>query len=164
MPSATISFSIRDGLGTTATALFYATVDDTATVADLDAEVTALAALVDALIDGQIVASHVSLNGGPIGGAPAAASRVEQGVLIDFKNGAGKRWGEFIPSLADAHITAGKPATGPVDALATHMLAGVSGITYATSQYGDLGAVSSAVISFRKRRRQLERTSFEVLP
>lgn len=165
MTAAVISLSIRDGLGTTNSATFYAEVADTATAADLTAEVAALAALVDGIIDGQIVGSHVSLKGGVVGSAAASASRVEQGALIDFRNPTtDTRWGEFIPALADANITAGKPTAAPVDALAAHMLAGATGIAYTTSQGGDLGAVSSAVISFRQRRRQLSRTSLVKLP
>jgi hypothetical protein len=161
---ATISLSIRDGLGTTNTARFYATVADTVTAASLAAEVAALAGLVDGLIDGQIESTKVSLKGGAVGGSADSASRVEQGLVLDFRNPAtDTTWGEFVPALADANIAAGKPAPTPVNALAAHMIAGATGIAYTTSQGGALGAVSSAFVSFRQRRKQLERTSFEVL-
>jgi hypothetical protein len=165
MPNATISLAIVDGLGTRSSALFYATVDGTATATALQAEVDALAALVGALIDGEIVATSISLTSVPAGvGTPAASSRVEQGVLIEFKNAAtGHRWGEFIPSLADAAIIAGRPDPAPVAALADHMVAGAATVHYTTSAGAALGAVSSAFISFRQRRKQLSKTSFELV-
>lgn len=163
--NATISLHIVDGLGTRSSALFYATVDGAATATALQAEVDALVALVQALIDGKIVSTSVSLTSVPAGGAPAAASRVEQGVLITFLNPAtGHKWGEFIPSLADDAIVANRPDPAPVEALASHLIAGAATVHYTTSAGAALGAASSAIISFRQRRKQLERTSFETLP
>jgi hypothetical protein len=171
----TVSVGIVDSLGTEASNTYYAEVDGAAvTAAGLLTMWNTLAQKVDAVVGGQIVRGHVSVVANPatvaspaLKTAPTAGSRVEQTAVLNFSDViSSKKFGEAVPSLADANITGGKinlTAGQPVPLLVSFLTTASSTIAWANANQQTLVALVDAVISFRKRgRRSLRRSSFEL--
>jgi hypothetical protein len=163
-----LSYTIQDELGTKASETFYALVDPASTVTQLAAEWQALASLIAAVSDGGIPRGSIALLEVPTAPiTPAAGSRVEQTGLFNFSNNVTPhRFGEAVPALKDSVIVGGKinlADTGVaalVAALATTFNGGLG--VFTTNNAQALVALVDAVLSFRKRRRQLSRSSFEL--
>jgi len=164
------SFTVQDGLGTKASMIIYALLDPTKTVANLVTDIQAWATLIEPIIDSKILLADAVVSVTPTvdqTGKPADASRVEQTGVFNFANGSTtRRFGEAVPALADAVITGGTIDLADTDVAAFVTAMGAASGT-ATSQatnnsFQDLTSLVDAFLSFRKRRKQLLRSSFEV--
>jgi hypothetical protein len=160
--------TIADELGTTANSNAYISGDDAQTLAQVRTAAQLWATDLDGLTAGQLTSLRVSIHPALPGGikaTPAAGSRVEATAVINLRAGAsGHRFGTVIPAIKDALIVAGKlnladiAITTFVGLLQGAVLAG----TYTTPAGNALGVVVDAILSFRKRRKQLARSSFEL--
>lgn len=161
------SLTIRDGLGVEASTVAYVVVPDTTTLAGIAAAAGTWALDVDATIDGAITGLRVELAPALPGGLKAAtgatwaASRVEQTGVLNFKNATTKyRFGMPLPSIRSDVIS-----TGKIDLTDTAIAALITLLTsgaFSNTAQQALTALVDAIISFRKRRKQLQRSSFEV--
>jgi hypothetical protein len=163
------SYTVIDELGTESSVPFYVLLDPALTVGDMlvDANTTTAQAL-DKLTDGQITQVRAAVLSNPIGvkNAPIAASRVEQTGLFNFFNTSNtRRFGEALAAFKSSLIVNGKinlSATDVVNFITLLTTAFADG-EYATNEYIPLagGSLADALLSFRKRRRQLSRSSAE---
>lgn len=165
---AQFSFRILDELGTKASMVVYALADPTKTIANLAADWETLAALIDAITGGQITGGEAKLITAPSGDekvAPAAGSRVEQTGVFDYPAGtSGRLFGEAVPSIADAVLSGGAINLSDADvaAFVAAMTTPTANTEPVSNMYLDLGALHDAFLSFRKRRKQLTRSSYEL--
>jgi hypothetical protein len=171
-----VRFSITevDQLGTEASEAFYALVDPEATVAALLSAWAVLAQDVDAVASGQIIRGGITIVPDPaavldppLRNVPSVGSRVEQGVVLNFGlTGSSRRWGQSVPCLDSANISAGKPDLTPATAipdLANFLItSGIAVLTWVSADHLPIAVLRDALLSFRKKRKQLSRTSFEV--
>jgi len=167
---ARFSFSILDGLGTRASMNVPAMIDPAMTVTQAVAAWAANATALDAMIDGQIIGGGVEIVHAAIGkGAPTSASRVEQTGVFDFRNATTTHvFGVAVPSLADAVISGGTillTEDGVVDVWLDILEAAITGGgVYTNAAQQAITALADAFLSFRKRRKQLSRSSRELGP
>jgi hypothetical protein len=163
-----LSVTVRDELGTEASEVFYGLADPTSTLATAEAAWATLTADLDPVLSAQIVRGAISFPCTPAGGlkaAPVAGSRVEQTGVINFSNPiTTRRFGEDLPGLSNDVIVGGKINLADAGIAALIALLSVPGasLTYTNFAQQALNGVIDAVLSFRKRRRQLARTSFEL--
>lgn len=160
------SVSVVDELGTEASEVFYAMVDPTITAAQLSTQWHALATDLDPVLGAQILRGSVVLLENMSGGktAPAVGSRVEQTGVINFSNAVtSHRFGEALPGLSSGVISAGKInlTDAGVAAFITFMTTAFTLGTWTNNAQQPLVALVDALLSFRKRRKQLARSSFE---
>lgn len=162
---------VQDGLGTKASAQVYLGVPDTATVAEALIMFGEWIAALDGTTDGAIVASSVVFSPLVTGLKSAAdgfyassdflESRVEQTAVLNMRSAASsRRFGVAIPAVIDAGVVGGRVdlANGAIAAMVTLLHDG----TY-TNLYGQaLTALVDCILAFRKRRKELGRSSFEV--
>lgn len=164
---AQVSVSIVDELGTTSTSLQHVMVDPTAPLAALAATAQAYASTLDAVISGRITDVRATLLPGLPAGLKAAAavgSRVEQTAVLNFIDQVSpKKWGSAIPSIADAMITNGKInlTNAAIEALVVLITTPTATAAFATPVRTVLHQAVDIFLSFRKRRKQLNRSSFE---
>jgi hypothetical protein len=147
--------------------LAYASYVDTTTLATLVADLASWVADLDAVIDGAIIGNHIKINVPVTGthkaatGATFVASRVEQTAVINFSNSVTPhKYGQVIPSVRSDLLT-----TGKIDLTDTAMAALIALLksgAFTNAAQQALVTVIDAIVSFRKRRKQLSRTSFEV--
>lgn len=165
------SATVVDGLGTEASTVSYLLVPDTATLAQLATAIGTWATDVDAVTAGAITKLGIRVTPALPGGLKAAtgatwaASRVEQTGVLNLSNTvSAHRFGQAIPAIADSVLVAGKIdlTNAAITALISLLTAAVAGGTYTNNAQQSLLALVDALISFRKRRKQLSRTSFEV--
>jgi hypothetical protein len=164
---AQLSYSIVDALGTRASKIDYAMVDPATTVAQLITELQAEAALLDTIAGGQITSSALSLVHVPTGlkNAPGGQSRVEQTALFNFGNAVtSRRYGDAVPSFDSSRIVAGKIDLADQDVInyVTSLHTAWTLGAFTNASYQVLTGLVDAFISFRKRRQQLTRSSFEL--
>lgn len=165
---ARLSLTVVDELGTEASTVAYLMVDPTEPLAALAATAQAWATAIDGVIGGQITkVSAVLLPGLPAGlkVAPAAGSRVEQTAVINFKDAtSGHRFGMAIPSYADAKILLGKVNLSDAQVQAVvQLITTVTGTAaFSTPARLVITAAVDAILSFRKHRKSLSRSSFEL--
>lgn len=165
------SASIVDELGTKATTVAYGVVPDTVTLAGLMTAQGAWVSALDGVTDGAITGSTAVIQSGPLAtdkgagaGKAKAGSRVEQTGVVNYTNATNTHpWGEAIPALADATITAGKldltnAAVIAFNAILTGALAGGN---YTNPYLQAISGIKDAILSFRERRKQLQRSSYE---
>lgn len=160
--------TIVDELGTEASTNAYVLADTSQTAAQIATAAQAWASALDGVTAGQITGVRASIPvplPGGIKATPDAGSRVEQTAVVNLRAGTTpRRWGIAIPGVKDALIVAGK--LNLADVLVTTLTGLLQGATLAgtyITPYGNaLGAIVDAVLSFRKRRKQLARTSFEL--
>jgi hypothetical protein len=174
MANANVRFSasLVDELGTSASTTAYGVVPDTVTLAQILTAQGAWIDALDAVTAGAITGGRVDLvtpakatDKGAGAGKPAAGSRVEQTGVINYKNSVNNhRWGEAIPSLADGMISGGKLnlADAAVIAFNALLTGALAGGTYTNPYLQAISGVKDAILSFRERRRQLQRSSFEL--
>ncbi len=165
---ANYSATVLDELGVTATSLAHVDVDPATTLAAVATAAGAWAADLDPIIGGQITGLRVTLNVPVPGGlktTPDAGSRVEQTGLFNFGVAAnGRRYGVSVPSLSDGKIAGGKIniLDTDVQAFIDLLKTAVTAIGFVNSAGQEFTRAIDAVLSFRKHRRQLTRSSFEV--
>ena len=174
---ALLSISVEDELGTRASVALNALLDPAMTVAQasaaLAAEMTALDAIMGANIIGASIAVQATaaqIAAATAKDAPAAGSRVEQTGVFDLKNGVTTRlYGIAVPGLSDDVISGGAivlTEDGPVDTwldlVESAGSATVPQITNGAQQA--VTTLADAFLSFRKRRKQLTRSSRELGP
>lgn len=174
MANVPLHFSARivDGLSTEATTVSYLLVPDTATLTLLTTALYSWTTDLDAITDGNI--THISMLITPAlpGGLKTSttsttfvASRVEQTAVLNMGNTNNvRKFGQVVPAFSSSKISAGKVNLGDtaVAAFLTLLQAAVAGGTFVNQYNQALSALIDAIISFRKRRKQLQRTSFEV--
>jgi hypothetical protein len=171
MPTVPLHFSatIVDGLGTKASAIAYLAPDDTATLATMRTDLDAWLAALDGVTDGVITGARIELTPqlpGGLGtmtskGAAFTNSRVEQTAVINMKNATtSQKSGQAIPAFSDAAIAGGK--VDLTNAAVGVIIALLGGGTYTNAATQVLTGVVDAILAFRKRRKELQRSSFEV--
>ena len=163
--------TIVDELDIQAETSVYALVDPSATFTEIQAQLDAWLADLDACTDGQIIGSEMEvLPALPDGlkSAAVAGSRVTQTGILDFTaTGDTHLWGATIPALSNGGtvISGGKivlSGGSPANTLYSLLVGGGSAAlewTNATSQA--LSTFAKALISFRNDSGQLARKSFE---
>lgn len=161
-----VSFSLVDELGTTATARFPGTISDAITVAALDTYVGTIATNLDAVTGAQITAIRATVKPSTSGlkAAAIAGSRVEQTAVINLGTAeTAYRFGVAVPAVRDTLITAGHLTTGGVvGTLVAELIDSAAAIRFTNHVGQSLIGVIDYVLSFRKRRKSLIRTSFEL--
>jgi hypothetical protein len=174
---ALISLSVEDELGTRASLSLPALLDPAMTVAQASTALAAEMTAIDAIIGANIIGASISVQAtqAQIAAAttkdtPAVGSRVEQTGVFDLKNAVTTRlFGIAVPGLSDDVITAGTidiTEDGPVDTwldlVESAGSATVPQITNGAQQA--VTTLADAFLSFRKRRKQLARSSRELGP
>jgi len=162
------SATVLDELGTEASTVAYVNVDPATALSALATDAGAWAADLDPIIGGQITGLRlvvsVPLPGG-LKDTPDGGSRVEQTGVFNFGAGTNpRRYGVAVPSIADGKISAGKINILDTDVAAfiDLMKTAVTALGFTNSAGQEFTRAIDAVLSFRKRRRQLSRSSFEV--
>jgi len=167
------SFSMIDELGTKTSFLEYGLVDPAvATPATLRTAWIALGAALDAVSGLVITGGTARLVEAPDGAwktSPSAGSRAEQTAIFNLKaTGNNRRWGVDVPGVRDTFIVAGKvDETAGAVATLIKMLDGTTAWSIgqaANAAFQAVTGIIDIVLSFRKHRRSLGRTSFEVVP
>lgn len=163
-----LSCTIQDELNTQAALQSYALWDDGTTIAAAIIATAAWASAVNGVTDGKVTKSsfHFLLPGVVDVTKPVAGARVEQTGVINFRPlpaDSPHRFGIAIPAISNSVITAGKIVlgSGNVQTLTNLLLAAVAGGNYSNTSFQVLKTVADALISFRERRKQLQRSSFE---
>ncbi len=173
-----LTFSVLDELGTRASILLYAMVDPAMTVAQLEGVWAAQAALLDAFLGVQIVGGGSTVNptalqlAAAVGHvAPDAGSRVEQtGVFNLFNAVTPHRFGIAVAGISDTVIASGAIVItegSPVDLWLDVIETASTGATmpnYTNNAQQNLTVLADAFLAFRKRRKQLSRSSRELGP
>jgi len=168
---AVVSATIVDELGIEASAPFYALLDSGQTLAAIMTEVNAFWTALSLCTDGYIKKVKLEIVPAVPTGATTVASvgsRVEQTGLLGFSaTGTTKRYSGAIPALSNqtSVFNAGKIVlTGgdPVGALITILTTVATALAWINDHGQEIQAFTDALVSFRKKRRQLQRSSFEV--
>jgi hypothetical protein len=171
--NAEFSFSLVDAVGTKATALMYATLPAGATLTQAQADFVALGAALDGVTGAQIRNGQMRVNF-PADGAwkasPDADSLVEQTATFNIGVAENtRRWGINVPAIKDALLGVGDAvlvANAAVIAF-TKAVDGTTALTIGNVANAAFQVATSAidvVTAFRKHRKQLSRSSFEIIP
>lgn len=180
---ARFTINVIDGLGTRAAITDYALLDPAMTVAQLraamEAQVTALAVPVSGatVVDAQVIEYSVTVlptaaqfAALSLPGAPTTGSRVEQTGVFNMDNAVtSRRFGIAVPGLSDTVISAGRIVIvedGVVDVWLDILEApgSVTQPQYCNTADQALTVLADAFLAFRKRRKQLSRSSREEGP
>jgi hypothetical protein len=162
------SFTLMDELSVKATEVIYALADPTKTITNLVADWQAWAALITPLTSAEMLHGQVRIILTPTAdqsGKPAAGSRVEQTAVFDFANAStDRRFGEPVPALANSKISSGaiNLADADVAAFVTAMHTATANSEPTNNSFQVLTALTDAFLSFRKRRKQLLRATYEL--
>lgn len=166
-----VSATIVDEWGIEAATAMYAQADDTQTLAGLDTEVGSWVSAVDAATDGYIKSARITLFPALPGGVKASAaagSRVEQTGELGF-NAAGstKRYSAAIPALSNgATVLAADrivlTVSDPIGLLIKILTTVGTVLTWCNEHYQLITKFIDALVAYRKKRKQLQRSSFEV--
>jgi len=166
-----VSATIVDEWGIEASTAMYATADDTQTLAGLDTEVNAWVTALDNATDGVIKQSRVTIFPALPGGIKAAAasgSRVEQtGELGFLAAGSSKRYSAAIPALSNgATVLAADrivlTVSDPIGILIKLLTTVGTVLSWCNEHYQLIQKFVDALVAYRKKRKQLQRSSFEV--
>lgn len=165
---ALFSYSVLDELGIRASMTIPAMIDPTTgTPAAIKTEWLALGAEIDALTGAQITGGSVATVFTPDSGwkaTPAAGSRVEQTGLFNFSNSTSKyKFGVDLPAIDNSKLDGNKIdlTDSDVTAFIGSLVGTFTGGRFANTATFALVALVDAILSFRKRRKQLSRASFE---
>ena len=165
------SVTVRDEWGTEASSAFYAQAADTNTLAALATEVATFVEAFDDMTDGVVLSNRVTLFPAlPTGmkTSPVAGSRVEQTGLLGFSaTGSSKGYSGAIPALSN------DPTVLTTDRIVLFATAPAGGLIFILTTIGtvlawcnehgqQITAFIDALVSFRKKRKQLQRSSFEL--
>jgi hypothetical protein len=163
--AARYSFTIVDELGVEASNTYYAMMDPTQTIASAVAAWTSLYDVLQPVTDGSITHGHVDILLIPVSVSPAVAgSRVEQTGLFNFSaTGTSHKFGEPVPGFSSSFITGtGIDLTASaVAAFYNFLPATLTVLEWVSANNQKIVALVDAVLSFRKRRKQLTRSTFE---
>jgi hypothetical protein len=171
--NAEYSYSLVDAVGTTATALVFATLPAGATLTQAQANFVSLGAALDGVTGAQIRRGSMRINFAADGAwkaAPDADSLVEQ--TATFNVGVAensRRWGINVPAIKDTLLGVGDAvlvANAAVIAF-TKAVDGTTALTIGNVANAAFQVATSAidvVTAFRKHRKQLSRSSFEIIP
>ena len=169
---ANFSLTLVDELGTEASDTFYASLDVTQPISALFTAWASLAQTVDAITDGVITKGHVDIlmnpsavSGPSLKTSPVAGARVEQTGIFNMLNALNvRRYGQPVYSIASSKIVAGKIdlADTAIAAFITFLSALLTVAEWVTQNGQHITGFRDALISFRKKRRQLSRSSFEI--
>ena len=166
-----VSATIVDEWGIEGSTAFYATADDTQTIAGLDTEVNAWVTKLDGATDGVIKQARVTLFPSLPGGIKATAasgSRIEQtGELGFLAAGSSKRYTAAIPALSNgATVLAADrivlTVSDPVGLLINLLTTVGTVLHWCNEHYQQIQKFIDALVAYRKKRKQLQRSSFEV--
>jgi len=166
-----VSTTIVDEWGIEASTAFYASADDTQTVAALNTEVASWLTAMDAVTAGYLKDARVTiLPAIPTAAKSAAASgsRVEQtGVLGFATTGNNKRSSFNVPAISNgATVMSGDrivlTSIDPVGVLIAILTTVGTVLTWTNAHNQQITAFIDALVGFHKKRRQLQRSSFEV--
>lgn len=166
-----VSTTIVDEWGIEASTAFYALADDSKTLAALDTEVGDWLTAMDGVTDGYLKDARVTILPALPGGVKTAAatgSRVEQtGVLGFATTGNNKRSSFAIPALSNGSTVLGGDrivltAIDPVGVLIAILTTVGTVLTWVNAHNQQITAFIDAIVAFHKKRRQLQRSSFEV--
>lgn len=166
-----VSATIVDEWGIEASTAMYATANDTQTLAGLDTEVSSWVTALDATTDGRIKAARVTLFPALPGGIKASAvsgSRVEQtGELGFLATGSSKRYSAAIPALSNgATVLAADrivlTAADPIGVLIKILTTVGTVLSWCNEHYQLIASFIDALVAYRKKRKQLQRSSFEI--
>ena len=162
-----IGLSVVDELGTRANTEFYIALDDSKTLADAVTDAQALCVAVDATLDAKVESCRITVNYRPtdMKANPTSGSRVEQTGVVNFSNNTtSRKQGIVLPGLKNAAIVSGKLnlSDTAIAALITFIKASGTSGTWANFALQRLVDVLDAILSFRKHRKSLSRTSYEV--
>jgi len=156
-------FSARlvDGMGQSRSCHAYYQRDDAITVATLVGALESYAADLEAMTDATITRLSLSIDDVTFsatvktGGAP-----IEQtGVLNFTATGSAKRWGWAIPAFTNSKLTGDR--INLADADTEVVIAEFTAGGFTNDHYQPLTALADAFVSFRRDRKQLQRSSFE---
>lgn len=163
-----VSATVVDSWGTEASAPAYALADDTKTLAQVVTEAQAYFVALDGVTDGFIRRTRITIEPLLPDGIKTAAigtgAKVEQTGLLNFSaSGTTKRYGLAIPAVSDGVLTADRLTlgTGAIDTLTTLLLAVGTALEWANDHSQQILALVDALVSFRKKRKQLQRSSIE---
>lgn len=171
---ARLSYSVEDSLGTRASITTYALLDPAMTVDQArlawEAQATALSAVINvAIIGGGVEVFDTAAQLGALAlPAAAAASRVEQTAVMNFGNSVNLHtFGIAVAGLSDANIVAGKvdlTEGGAVDVWVDIIEEAGTALLpqYTNNAQQPITTLKDASVSFRKRRKQLSRSSREL--
>lgn len=166
-----VSATIVDEWGIEASTALYATADDSQTLALLDTEVSNMMTALDAVSDGYIRDARVTIFPTLPGGIKATAnagSRVEQTGLLGFHaTGSTKRYSAAIPALSNGSTVLGGDrivltVSDPVGLLIKILTTVGTVLSWANEHYQLIQKFVDALVAYRKKRKQLQRSSFEV--
>jgi len=160
------SFTLQDALGTKASTVLYSTATDTTSGANLATEWQALAGLIAAITSASVLHGSASIMQTFTDDAPTSDSRVEQTAVFDFPSSvSGRLFGVAVPGLDNSMITDGTINLSDTDVAAfvsavegTFTVGGV----FTNNNWQQLDDLNDAFLSFRKRRKQLSRSSYEL--
>jgi hypothetical protein len=163
--AARFSFTIVDELGVEAANTYYAVMDPTQTIAAAVTAWTDLYNVLQPVTDGSIVRGHVDILLEPGSISPAVAgSRVEQTGLFNFSaTGTTHKFGEPVPAFSSSFITTTgiNLSDSTVAAFYNFLATTLTVLEWTSNNQQKLIALLDAVLSFRKRRKQLTRSTFE---
>jgi len=149
----------------------YATADDTQTLAALDTEVGQWAAALDNTTDGYLKQIRCTIFPALPTGVKASAasgSRVEQtGELGFLATGSSKRYTAAIPALSNGATVLASDrivltVSDPIGLLITILTTVGTVLKWCNEHYQEIQKFIDAVVAYRKKRKQLQRSSFEV--
>src|ERR1035437_4513607 len=166
-----VSATIVDEGGIKASTALYATADNTQTIASLDTEVNAMISAIDAATDGVIREARVTIfpvlpTG--IKASAAAGSRVEQLGLLGFNaTGSNNRYTADVPALSNgATVVVGDrivlEVVDPIGLLNNLLTVLGTALHWTNEHYQEIQKFLDALVAYRKKRKQLQRSSFGV--
>lgn len=167
-----LSYTIRDELGTEAATVLHADVDPAQTLSAAATEWQDFGILLNAVCGGNITRGRLELilaPPAPFTGKPVAGSRVEQTGLFNFSTGSTPfRTAAVVPAFLSTKLSGGKINNADTD-VAAFINAVVAVPALLNGQFTDLTlanlvAFVDSILSFRKRRKQLQRSSFNITP
>lgn len=164
--SAQASYKIKDYLGVETSHLIDFVAPEATTITQLQTFVSGYTPVLDAIIDGQIILLTLSLDMNIAGAksSPVVGNPVEQTGLFNFsQSGVTRKFGIDVPSIANEVIANGKVDLSNADVTAWKdwITAAHSGISVVSAYLLDLVALIDVLLSFRKKRKALNRRSFE---
>jgi len=166
-----ISARIRDAWGTETSTLIYGEMDDTEDLTSVEALAQTVIGALDGCTDGVITEAHITLPIVPTGVKATAGTgaRVEQTGLLGFSaTGTTKKYSLAIPAVSNAGTVLNVDRIvlsvgSPMNVLTTYLLNPAGNMTFrGDNEKGQaLTDLVDAELGFRKRRKQLQRSSFE---
>jgi hypothetical protein len=165
-----VSVTVKDAWGIEASSCAYALADPTKTLTQLEADVTAFLTTLDATTDAIISRCQVSIL--PV--LPTTlkttlgTALVEQTGLLGFSAaGSTKRYSYAIPAISDGGtVLSGDrmvmTSGDPIPVLIAFLTTVQTVLAFANAHNQEISAFIDALVSFHKKRKQLQRSSYEV--